>query len=261
MKSGVPQGTVLGPILFLILINDIDDNTDSFVSLFADDTRIAREIKSEEDVEDLQTDLENLYSWQESNNMKFNGSKFEVLRYGRNQELKESTSYFTPNFDDIIEEKNNLRDLGIIMSDDATFSSHVESVCSKVRQKSGWIMRTFQSRNTWFLKFMWKTLVQGHVDYCSQLYFPAKSSDMEKIENLQRNFAKKIPEVRHLDYWARLKHLKLLSQERRMERYRIIYVWKILEGLTPNCGIETTHSNRRGREVKIPRSNPWTKTI
>ena len=82
---------------------------DSFVSIFADDTRIAREIKSEEDVEDLQADLEKLYSWQERNNMQFNGVKFEVLRYGRNQELKESTSYFTPNFKDIIEEKNNLR--------------------------------------------------------------------------------------------------------------------------------------------------------
>ena len=55
-----------------------------------------------------------------------------------------------------------------------------------------------------------------------------------------------------MDYWATLKHLKLLSQERRMERYRIIYVWKILEGLTPNCGSETTTSDRRGREVKIP---------
>ena len=99
---------------------------------------------------------------------------------------------------------------------------------------------------------MWKTLVQGHVDYCSQLYFPAKSSDMEKIENLQKIYTKKIPEVRLLDYWDRLKYLKLLSQERRMERYRIIYVWKILEGLTPNCGIETTTSERRGREVKIP---------
>ena len=59
--------------------------------------------------------------------MKFNGMKFEVLRYGRNQELKESTSYFTPNFEDIIEEKNNLRDLGITMSVDATFPSHLES--------------------------------------------------------------------------------------------------------------------------------------
>ena len=119
-------------------------------------------------------------------------------------------------------------------------------------------MRTFQSRNAWFLKFMWKTLVQGHVDYCSQLYFPAKSSDMEKIENLQRNFTNKIPEVRHLENWAKLKQLKLLSQERRMDRYRI------------------THSNRREREVKIPPvkgiwgkiqpqggqlPNPWTKII
>ena len=51
-------------------------------------------------------------------------------------------------------------------------------------------MRTFQSRNTWFTKFMWKTLIQVHVDYCSQLYFPAKSSDMEKIENLQKRFQK-----------------------------------------------------------------------
>ena len=75
---------------------------------------------------------------------------------------------------------------------------------------------------------------------------------MEKIENLQKIYKEKIPEVRHLDYWDRLKYLKLLSQERRMERYRIIYVRKILEGLTPNCGIETTTSERRGREVKIP---------
>ena len=136
MRCRVPWGTVLGPILYLNLINDIEDNTDSCVSLFADDTRIAREITSEKEFEDLQSDIEKLYHWQENNNMQFNGKKFEALRYGKNQELKNSTCYFTPKFKDLIEEKNSTRDLGIIMSDDATFSIHVEQVCSKVRQKS-----------------------------------------------------------------------------------------------------------------------------
>ena len=252
--SGVPQGTVLGPVLFLILINDIDDDIESFRSLFADDTRVTRKIETEDDVEELQQDLDKLYQWQEQNNMLFNGNKFEVLRYGTNRTIKESTSYFTPNYEEIIEEKDSLRDLGIIMSNDGAFSSHVEFVCGKVKQKSSWILRTFQSRNTWFMKYMWKTLVQCHIDYCSQLYLPGKSSDLERLENLQRIYTKKIPAVKHLDYWQRLKELKMLSQERRMERYRAIYVWKMVEGLVPNCGLEVTESDRRGREILVPKS-------
>ena len=85
--SGVPQGSVLGPLLFLLMINDISEEINSNISLFADDTRISREISSEECVEILQDDLEKLYFWQEQNNMKFNGSKFEVIRYGTNKEI------------------------------------------------------------------------------------------------------------------------------------------------------------------------------
>ena len=97
VRSGVPQGTVLGPVLFLILINDIDKNIDSFTSLFTDDTRVVKAIIDEEDVEKLQADLDKLYEWQESNNMLFNGKKFEILRYATNANLKESTVFFTPN--------------------------------------------------------------------------------------------------------------------------------------------------------------------
>ena len=91
VRSGVPQGTVLGPVLFLILINDIDDNIQSFTSLFADDTRVARKIECEDDVEQLQFDLDKLYKWQEENNMLINCKKFEVMRYGSNNLMKEST--------------------------------------------------------------------------------------------------------------------------------------------------------------------------
>ena len=102
------------------------------------------------------------------------------------------------------------------------------------------------------MKFMWKTLVQGHVDYCSQLYMPSQASEILLIENLQKSFTKKIPEVRNLDYWQRLVYLKMYSQQRRLERYRILYTWKILEQLAPNCGLESSTSDRRGRQVKVP---------
>ena len=61
---------------------------------------------------------------------------------------------------------------------------------------------------------------------------------MAALEKLFFDFTIKIPEVRTKNYWEILKHLKMLSQERRMERYRILYIWKILEGRTPNCGVE-----------------------
>ena len=251
VKSGVPQGTVSGPILFLILINDIDNNISSTASMFADDTRILRKISTQIDVEALQEDLQKVFTWQDENNMKFNSKKFELLRYGPNQEIKENTGYLTPE-GETIEQKDNLRDLGIQMSDNSTFSEHIAKVCKKVNQKCGWILRTFSCRNTYFMKLMWKSLVQPNIDYCSQLWMPMKAGEIEKIENLQKQFTKKIPEVRHLSYWERLKQLKMLSQQRRMERYRIIYTWKILEGKSPNCGLTSKSHERLGRICDIP---------
>ena len=98
-----------------------------------------------------------------------------------------------------------------------------------------------------------ETHVQPHVEYCSQLYFPHKSSDLEKIENLQKAFSRKFPEMKNLDYWERLKTLQIYSQERRMERYRCIYIWKIICQV-PSCGVEVTSSDRRGGggDARVP---------
>ena len=164
--SGIPQGTVLGPILALIFLSDIDKDVENIASMFADDTRLMGGIKTETDVESIQADLENVYKWAESNNMKFNSTKFELLRYGKDEELKNGTVYFSAE-EDIIEEKDVLRDLGIQMNNKATFDDHILKVCQTVKQKSGWILRTFRTRNPTIMKQLRKQLVQPQVDYCS----------------------------------------------------------------------------------------------
>ena len=84
VRSGIPQGSVIGPLLFLIHISDINyEIADSTVSCFADDTRILLGIKDEEDTQILQNDLCKLYKLADTNNMKFNANKFELLRYGK----------------------------------------------------------------------------------------------------------------------------------------------------------------------------------
>jgi len=99
------------------------------------------------------------------------------------------------------------------------------------------------------MKTLWCSLVHPHIDYCSQLLTAHRVGDIQKIEFLFRSFSSKIYPISKLNYWDRLSTLKMYSQERRTERYQIIYTWKILEGTVPNVGIKST---RQGRLCKVP---------
>ena len=262
--SGVPQGSVLGPLLFLILIGEIDrDIAESFISSFADDTRLSRAVSGVRDASALQTDLEKIYQWSIENNMMFNSKKFEVVRYGPDDVLKSTTSY-TSSDGSIIPEKEHVRDLGVTMSNDGSFRQHITNMCTSARNMCSWILRTFQSRNADLMLTLWKSLVLPILDYCSQLWSPDKAGQIQEIEDIQKSFTRKIWNVNRGDYWERLESFKLYSLQRRRERYRIIYMWKILEGLVPNVGankIVSRTSIRHGRVCEIPRisSNSPTK--
>ena len=165
------------------------------------------------------------------------------------------TLYFTENTENIVERQETIRDLGVMMSDDASFKDHIDKVMKKVRQKTGWVLRTFYSRKTMLMKTLFKTLILPHVDYCSQLWMPVKTMEILKIEKLQKDFLNRIPALKGMNYWQKLELLKMTSIQRRQERYRIMYTWKILEGLAPNCGIQTSTlgDQRQGRKCKIPK--------
>ena len=183
VRSGVPQGSVIGPLLFLILIGDIDaDLEHSFLSSFADDTRTAKGVSNLRDVSLLQSDLEKIYEWARINNMLFNNKKLEVLRYGPDTNLKDETSYYCPDGSPI-QEKESLRDLGVTMSNTATFAEHINNTCQKARDMCSWILRTFKSRAPGPMKTLWKALVLPILDYCSQLWCPIKKGLIQQLED------------------------------------------------------------------------------
>ena len=94
--SGVPQGSVLAPLLFLVMIQDIDEDIyHAVLSSFADDTRLMKDVSSQHDVQFLQNDLDSVYKWSDINNMQLNGLKFEHMCYGKNEELKSQSIYFS----------------------------------------------------------------------------------------------------------------------------------------------------------------------
>ena len=104
------------------------------------------------------------------------------------------------------------------------------------------------------MKTLLKSLVLPHLDYCSQLWFPCLSGpEILKLEEIQKTFTKRVKGYYGLPYWTRIMNLGLRSVERRMERYRCIYIHKILIQDIPNCGIKTDVRNERiGRTLVVP---------
>ena len=103
---------------------------------------------------------------------------------------------------------------------------------------------------------MWTTIIRPHFNYCSQLWSPPEGPTMDKLERLQYFFSGLIPEIRNMTYEERLKKLKISSLQRRYDRYRIFYMWKIKNRIVPNCGVfeSTGFDSRQGWKFKIPKT-------
>ena len=112
-----------------------------------------------------------------------------------------------------------------------------------------WILRTFENRNKLLMLTLFKSIVLSRIDDASQLWSLYKKSYICALEKIQRSFIKYIAGYQNLPYSERLKSRRLYSLQRRRDRYLVIYMWKIAEGLAPNLSpaIRFYNTERRGR--------------
>ena len=128
-----------------------------------------------------------MYEWTERNNMLLNGLKFEHLAYGKNDILKQNSSYFSDTAT-LIETKEQVKDLGFTLDINMMYNQHIQDQIQKVKNISAWIYRTFKSRKVDLMLTLWKSLAIPHLDYCSQLWSPWKRSLTQQLEEVQKSF-------------------------------------------------------------------------
>ena len=206
--SGVPQGSVLGPLLFVIFINDLPQSISCATPfIFADDTKCLQSIKSPNDAAKLQDDMNSISFWSNTSNLLFNESKFVHLCFW--QKPTTNTLIYTVN-NKSINMLTQHKDLGINFTNDLNWSRHYEIIIAKAYQTLGLIRRTFKQISTVARKQLYISLVRSQLLYCSPLWRPQLLKDILTLERVQRRATKFILNDYESSYKTRLKQLHLL---------------------------------------------------
>ena len=225
VTSGIPQGSILGPILFTIFINDLPDLVNSICKVFADDTK---GYNSSQNHTILQNDLLKLENWTETWQLFFNIDKCLCLYFGHNNPCHEY--YLNSDKGPIpVKKCSNEKDLGVVFDTDLKFDLHVNSVVSKANQVLGLIKRNFTDLDESSMVLLFKSLIRPLLEYGQPVWSPHLLKQSRLIENVQRRATKLIHKIKDLPYKERLEYLKLPSLKYRRTQGDLIQVYKLFK--------------------------------
>lgn len=255
--SGVPQGSILGPLLFNLYINDMpSDVSHSRLSLFADDAKCSRKITCHEDCELLQVDLTSLIRWSHRWKMQFNASKCQVLTVAR----KRIRQVFNYKIDDTeLENVTSMRDLGVIIDSHLRFTEHIDHVINSANKKIGMIKRTMgYTSSKEALMTLYNTLVRSTLEYATSVWSPWSNKHITALERVQRHFSKYALGYPEIDYVQRMIELNLIPLSYRREILDLMLYFKAKLGLgsiqlldhTRDAPQRNTRSSARGPQLQ-----------
>ena len=224
VTSGIPQGSVLGPILFVIFINDMPEMVETMCKLFADDAKIFRsvDLRDESSNVKLQEDLHNLWNWSEKWQLPFNTCKCKVLHIGSNNPCYQYKMNGRK-----LEKVEEEKDLGVIVDNELKFHKQSAAAVKKANQKLGMIKKSFASLDENILPSLYTSLVRSHLEYGNTIWGPHFKGDVIAVEKVQRRATKLVRPIKDLPYEERLRHLNLPSLMHRRRRGGMIFTYKL----------------------------------
>ena len=192
--SGIPQGTILGPVLFLCFINEMPQCLKSKVFLYADDSKISRRIADISDCQIMQEDIEAALVYSNTWQLRFNTEKCKAMHIGHHaQSNKFEYSIKADGESKILEETTLEKDLGVWIDNDLKFSSHVEQAVKKANQMLGIIKRSFEYIDCDVLKQLYVAIVRPHLEYGNVVWHPRFKRQVQMLENVQHRATRLVP--------------------------------------------------------------------
>jgi hypothetical protein len=248
VTSGVPQGSVLGPLLFLSYINDIWRNIESNIRLFADDCIIYRRINDSADVDKLQLDQNKLGGWASVNKMQINPGKSKSVSFTKCR-VKERIKYYFG--DQLIPEANSFKYLGIIIRSDPNWADHVNYTLRKAWKALHFVMRILKKGNNNTKYLAYTQLVRPILEYGAGCWDPYRKGQIGALNRVQRRAAKFANNADQTGWEA-------LAKRRRVSRLCALFkaytgrrAWKAIEGrLLRPCYLSREDHNRKIRSRK-----------
>ena len=225
--SSVVQGSVLGTLLFIIFINDIDDGARILCRKFADDTKGAMVVENEREAEIMQEEIDKMVAWAVRWKMEFNVEKCKVMHVGR-RNLK--VTYNMEGRD--LEETELEKDLGVLVADNLKPSAQCAKAAKKANAVLGQILRAFHYRTKLVLGKLFKTFVRPILEYAVAVWSPWTQEDCLALEKVQKRVVKMMSDVRGESYEEKLKDAGLMLLEERRIRGDMIEVFKVMRGIS-----------------------------